>query len=209
MADAEVMVNNLAAVRDGRVWVPAEGASEFSLRLTPAVILVLEAAHAPVGCSALAGKLAAEFPQTGEARCTMLVAELLHARVLRSALRAPATTPDPASALPPGSLPAGGRGRAAVDMRLDASVRLPDAVATEAQTSGPMPPTSGGCAPVSPTGCCCPRGTSTCRWTSPATWTWTCSAPTSPGTRPLSCTRRRHRTPTGGSADARTASSSR
>jgi lantibiotic biosynthesis protein len=135
MADAEVMVNNLAAVRDGRVWVPAEGASEFSLRLTPAVALVREAARTPLRCSALAGKLAAEFPQAGEARCMALVTELLRARVLRSALRAPATTADPASALPAGSLPAGGRGRIAVDMRLDAGVRLPDSVATEAGTA--------------------------------------------------------------------------
>jgi lantibiotic biosynthesis protein len=65
MADAEVMVNNLATVRDGRVWVPAEGASEFSLRLTPAVALAREAARTPIRCSVLAGKLAAEFPQAG------------------------------------------------------------------------------------------------------------------------------------------------
>jgi hypothetical protein len=135
MADAEVMVNNLATVRDGRVWVPAEGASEYSLRLTPAVALVREAARSPVGCSALAGKLAAEFPQAGEDRCAVLVAELLQARVLRSALRAPATVTDPASALPAGTLPAGGRERVAVDVRLDASVRLPGAVATEAETA--------------------------------------------------------------------------
>jgi hypothetical protein len=135
MADAEVMVNNLAAVRDGRVWVQAEGASEFSLRLTPAVALVREVARTPLRCSTLAGKLAAEFPQAGEARCMALVTELLRARVLRSALRAPATTADPASALPAGSLPAGSRGRIAVDMRLDADVRLPDSVATEAGTA--------------------------------------------------------------------------
>jgi lantibiotic biosynthesis protein len=135
MADAEVTVNNLAIVRDGRVRVPAEGTSEFSLKLTPAAALVLEAARAPVRCSALAGKLAAEFPQAGEDRCATLVTELLRARVLRSALRAPATVADPASILPAGSLPAGGRGRIAVDMRLDASVRLPDAVATEAETA--------------------------------------------------------------------------
>jgi lantibiotic biosynthesis protein len=135
MADAEVMVNNLATVRDGRLWVPAEGASEFSLRLTPAVALAREAARTPIRCSVLAGKLAAEFPQAGEARCLALVTELLRARVLRSALRAPATTADPASALPAGSLPAGGRGRVAVDMRLDAGVRLPAAVATEAETA--------------------------------------------------------------------------
>jgi hypothetical protein len=135
MADAEVMLNNLAAVRDGRVWVPAEGASEFSLRLTPAVALVLQAARTPIRCSALAGKLTAEFPQAGEARCAALVTELLRARMLRSALRAPATIADPASALPAGSLPAGRGGRIAVDMRLDACVRLPDAVATEAESA--------------------------------------------------------------------------
>lgn len=135
MAGAEVMVNNLAVIRDGRVWVPAEGASEFSLRLTPALTLVLDAAQVPVRSSALAGKLAAEFPQAGEARCAALVAELLRARVLRSALRAPATVTDPATTLPAGRLPDGDRGRTAVDMRLDASVRLPDAVATEAETA--------------------------------------------------------------------------
>ena len=135
VADAEVMVNNLAAVRDGRVLVQAEGDSEFSVKQTPAVVLVLEAAQAPVRYSALAGKLAAEFPQAGESRCMELVTELLRARVLRSALRAPATVTDPASALPAGSLPVGDRGRIAVDMRLDASVRLPDAVATEAETA--------------------------------------------------------------------------
>jgi hypothetical protein len=135
MADAEVTVNNLATVRDGRVWVPADGASEFSLKLTPAVALVRVAARAPVRCSALAGKLAAEFPQAGEDRCAALVAELLQARVLRSALRSPATMTDPTSVLPAGVLPAGAQARAAVDMRLDASVRLPDAVATEAETA--------------------------------------------------------------------------
>jgi lantibiotic biosynthesis protein len=128
-------VNNLAVIRDGRVWVPAEGASEFSLRLTPALTLVLDAARVPVRASALAGKLAAEFPQAGEARCAALVAELLRARVLRSALRAPATVTDPATTLPAGRLPDGDRGRTAVDMRLDASVRLPDAVASEAETA--------------------------------------------------------------------------
>jgi hypothetical protein len=135
MADAEVMVNNLATVRDGRVWVPAEGSSEFSLKLTPAVALAREAARTPIRCSALAGKLAAEFPQADEARCMALVTELLRARMLRSALRAPATTADPASALPAGSLPVGGRGRIAVDLRLDAGVRLPAAVAAEAETA--------------------------------------------------------------------------
>jgi lantibiotic biosynthesis protein len=136
MADVEVMVNNLAAVRDGRVWVPAEGGSEFSLKLTPAVALVLETARSPVQWSALAGKLAAELPQAEESRCKTLVTELLRTRVLRSSLRVPATVTDPASALPVDSLPArGGRGRIAVDMRLDASVRLPDSVATETETA--------------------------------------------------------------------------
>src|SRR5258708_23000962 len=104
------MMNNLATVRDGRVRVPAEGASELSLKLTPAVALVREAARSPVRCSALAGKLAAEFPQAGEDRCAALVAELLQARVLRAALRTPATVTDPASVPPPCALPARRRG---------------------------------------------------------------------------------------------------
>ncbi|MEU4229632.1 lantibiotic dehydratase family protein [Nonomuraea sp. NPDC026600] len=133
MADVEVCVNNLAYVRVGRVFVPSEGASEYSLALTPPLALVLQAAKSPIRHAALAGKLAAEFPQA-EQRQAAFLAELLRLRLLRSALRAPATVVDPAAALPTGALD--GRMReAAVDVRLDAEVRLPETVAIEMETA--------------------------------------------------------------------------
>ncbi|MEU8246233.1 lantibiotic dehydratase [Nonomuraea sp. NPDC048916] len=135
MADVEVCVNNLARVGGGRVYVPSEGASEFSLALTPAVALVLDAARSPIQHSALVGKLAAEFPDEDEHRRIGLVAELLRTRLLRSALRAAATIVDPADALPTGVLGTREREAAAVDVRLDAEVRLPETVAVEMETA--------------------------------------------------------------------------
>ncbi|MGW0486456.1 lantibiotic dehydratase family protein [Nonomuraea sp. NPDC003214] len=131
--DVEVCVNNLARVRDGRVHVPADGADEFSVASTAAVELVLEAASSPIPYAALLGKLAAEFPQVEPSRRTELVAELLRTRLLRSRLRAPATVTNPANMVPP-ALPAACQ-RTAVDLRLDADVRLPETVATEVETA--------------------------------------------------------------------------
>ncbi|MFD9950242.1 lantibiotic dehydratase family protein [Nonomuraea sp. NPDC059023] len=133
MADVEVCVNNLARVRDGRVHVPAEGADEVSLAATAAVELVLQAAGSPIPHAALLGKLAAEFPQVAPGRRAELVAELLRTRLLRSRLRAPATIPNPAAVVPPTLLAA--CERTAVDLRLDAEVRLPASVAVEMETA--------------------------------------------------------------------------
>ncbi|WP_113704726.1 lantibiotic dehydratase family protein [Nonomuraea lactucae] len=134
MADVEVCVNNLTQVRDGRVFVPSKGASEFSLALTPALALVLQAAKSPIRHAALADKLAAEFPQVVEQRQAAFLADLLRVRLLRSALRAPATIVDPAAALPVGALDVRER-EAYVDVRLDADVRLPVTVAVEMETA--------------------------------------------------------------------------
>ncbi|GGK82027.1 hypothetical protein Sme01_62470 [Sphaerisporangium melleum] len=134
MAAVEVCVNNLAYVRGGRVFVPSEGASEFSLALTPALAHVLQVARSPIGHAALAGKLAAEFPHVDARRQAAFLAELLRLRVLRSALRAPATIVDPAAVLPAGSLEACER-EACVDVRLNAEVRLPETVAIEMETA--------------------------------------------------------------------------
>ncbi|MGS2645082.1 lantibiotic dehydratase family protein [Streptosporangium sp. G12] len=133
MAAVEVCVNNLVYVRDGRVFVPSEGASEFSLALTPALTLVLQAATSPIRYAALAGKLAAEFPQVEEHHQAAFLAELLRLRLLLSALRAPATVVDPAAVLPAVTLDARDR-EACVDLRLDATVRLPETVAVEMET---------------------------------------------------------------------------
>ncbi|WP_262386887.1 lantibiotic dehydratase family protein [Streptomyces sp. TRM49041] len=135
MADAEVCVNNLARQRSGRVYVPSEGASEFSLALTPALALVMDMARSPIRFSALADKLAAEFPDTTAHHRSRLLVQLLRVRLLRSSLRAPATVIDPASSLPPALLVDAWRHSAAPDLRLDAAVRLPQAVMTEAETA--------------------------------------------------------------------------
>ncbi|WP_433248979.1 lantibiotic dehydratase family protein [Streptosporangium sp. CA-135522] len=133
MAAVEVCVNNLVYVRGGRVFVPSEGASEFSLALTPALTLVLQAAKSPIRYAALAGKLAAEFPQVEGDRQAAFLAELLRLRLLLSALRAPATIVDPAAVLHAVALDARDR-EACVDLRLDAKVRLPETVAVEMET---------------------------------------------------------------------------
>ncbi|MER6913343.1 lantibiotic dehydratase family protein [Streptomyces sp. NPDC000594] len=135
MADIEVCVNTLAQRRGGRVFVPSEGASEFSLALTPALVLVLDAARAPIRSAALADKLSAEFPDTSERDRTKLIGELLRVRLLRSALRAPATVTDPSDVLPPALRERACGTSAAPDLRLDAAVRLPHSVLTEAETA--------------------------------------------------------------------------
>ncbi|MEV5413391.1 lantibiotic dehydratase family protein [Thermopolyspora sp. NPDC052614] len=134
VADVDLCVNNLARQRAGRVYVPSEGASEFSLALTPAVALVLDAARVPIRYSVLADKLAAEFPGTSERHRAGLLSELLRVRLLRSSLRAPATVVDPADILP-AALQDTGNKTAALDLRMDATVRLPQAVVTEAETA--------------------------------------------------------------------------
>lgn len=134
LAQVDLCVNNLARERGGRVYVPNEGASEFSIALTPAVALVLDAAREPIRCSALIGKLAAEFPGADERHRVRLLTELVRVRLLRSSLRAPATVVDPTDTLPATPRDSWCR-TGAPDVRLDATVRLPKAVATEAETA--------------------------------------------------------------------------
>jgi hypothetical protein len=134
MVDVEVCVNNLTRQRGGRVYIPSEGASEFSLALTPVVALVLDAARSPIRYADLADKLAAEFPEADERYRAGLLAQLLRVRLLRSALRAPATVVDPVERLPP-DLREAVNSAASPDLRLDATVRLPEAVAVEAATA--------------------------------------------------------------------------
>ncbi len=140
MAEVEVCVNNLVTVRGERVYVPAEGSDEKSLALTPVIAKVLEAAKTPVSSSVLLGKLVAEFPQSSESRCAAALGTLLEVGLLRSALRAPATTVDPGDVLPP-AWPAEVRGlgeKAALDVLLDADVQLPEAVGLEMETAASL-----------------------------------------------------------------------
>ncbi|OON76017.1 lantibiotic dehydratase [Streptomyces tsukubensis] len=135
VADLDLCVNNLAQQRSGRIYVPSEGASEFSLALTPAVVLVLTAARLPIRYSALADKLAAEFPTTTEHHRARMLAQLLEVRLLLSSLRAPATVVDPAGPVPPVLRENLRNNQAAPDLRLDATVRLPEVVMREAETA--------------------------------------------------------------------------
>lgn len=135
MADAEVCVNTLIRQRDEHIHVPSEGDAEFRLALTPALRLVLDLARSPIGYRQLSDKLAAEFPAVSDAVCDRLLGELLRVRLLRSSLRAPATTTDPASVLPPPARAQAAGLRTACDLRLDADVRLPEQVLTEAETA--------------------------------------------------------------------------
>lgn len=135
MADVDVCVNNLARQRGGRIHIPSEGASEFSLALTPALVLVLDTARSPMRFSALVGKLAAEFPNTAEHHRLGLLTQLLRVRLLLSSLRAPATVVDPAEPLPAALRQQTEARLSAPELRLDATVRLPRAVVTEAETA--------------------------------------------------------------------------
>ncbi|MFI0721898.1 lantibiotic dehydratase family protein [Streptomyces sp. NPDC021224] len=135
MADAEVCVNNLIRQRDQHVHVPSEGDAEFRLALSPALRLVLDLARYPIGYRQLSDKLAAEFPAVSGPACDGLLGELLRVRLLRSSLRAPATITDPAGVLPPTARDQATGLLTACDLRLDADVRLPVQVLTEAETA--------------------------------------------------------------------------
>lgn len=135
MADAEVCVNTLIYQRDQHIHVPSEGDAEFRLALSPALRIVLDLARSPIGYRQLSDKLAAEFPTvSGNAR-DRLLGELLRVRLLRSLLRAPATVADPTDVLPPAARAQAAGLRTACDLRLDADVRLPEQVLTEAETA--------------------------------------------------------------------------
>ncbi|MEV4997025.1 lantibiotic dehydratase family protein [Streptomyces niveus] len=135
MADTQVCVNTLVRQCDPHLYVPSEGDAEYRLALSPALRLVLDLARSPIRYRHVAEKLAAEFPTVSEAARNKLLGELLRVRLLRSSLRAPATVVDPTDALPLGARTQVRGQRSACDLRLDAEVRLPGEVLTEAGTA--------------------------------------------------------------------------
>ncbi|MER5440813.1 lantibiotic dehydratase family protein [Streptomyces sp. NPDC002790] len=135
MANVEVCVNNLIRQQDQHIHVPSEGDAEFRIGLNPALRLVLDLARSPIAYSQLSDKLAAEFPTVSGAARDRLLGELLRVRLLRSSLRASATVADPADVLPPAVRVRAAALRSACDLRLDADVRLPRTVLTEAETA--------------------------------------------------------------------------
>jgi lantibiotic biosynthesis protein len=132
-----VVTNTLGYPRGG-VWVlpcaRAEGDQiwDVEIDLTGPVRSAIETASAPIAFSELAAKVA-DGLATDTATAERLLAALVNAGVLLSAVRPPMTVTDPAAHLARHiDLPEPG-GRIAVDLRVDCSVTLPPAVVREAQ----------------------------------------------------------------------------
>ncbi|MFB7677034.1 lantibiotic dehydratase [Kitasatospora purpeofusca] len=156
----DVVANNTVQVRGERLVVPhrplarpglGTAAAETTLRRTRPVALAVETCHDPVRFRDLAEKVRAEFPTATAEQVTNVLTELVAHRALITSLHAPSTVTDPvthlhttvqgagAGDLPgvaeildnlrtDGTDPAG----SAVDLRLDADIVLPQAVADEA-----------------------------------------------------------------------------
>ncbi|MFE7190395.1 lantibiotic dehydratase [Kitasatospora sp. NPDC057541] len=159
LARLDVAANNTVQARGDRLVVPHRPlarpdhgtAAETSLRHTPPVALVLAAAHRPFPFQELAAKVHTEFPGATGDQVTGALSELVAHQVLITNLRAPATETDPeghllaalervgvehseevAEVLADLRAVDGGRPEPAVDLRLDADLVLPQAVAEEA-----------------------------------------------------------------------------
>ncbi|MFE7115119.1 lantibiotic dehydratase [Streptomyces sp. NPDC057654] len=100
-----VVVDNTCFVRGTKLVVPCQQpphnrdrgrgvAEEVSLRYTRAVKTVLDAAESPVPVGDLAGKVAAEYPDTPSEVIDRLLTDLVARRVLLSSLHPPMTVTD-------------------------------------------------------------------------------------------------------------------
>ncbi|WP_308122015.1 lantibiotic dehydratase family protein [Streptomyces sp. TRM70350] len=176
----DVVRNNLAARRGGRLHVPHGGPMGATVRRTSAVRVIEALARRPVRFAALAEQLAASFSRTEPQTIGALLGALVREKFLITGLRAPMTDTDPLSRLierlhgvDAGTVPQAaealheleavqravhehnrrpasaqglareertgrlrglsdaGRSPLAVDLRLDAEVRIPEAVAQE------------------------------------------------------------------------------
>ncbi|MET7902604.1 lantibiotic dehydratase [Streptomyces sp. NPDC005355] len=176
----DVVLNNLAARRGGRLHVPHGRPMGATIRRTSAVRVIEELARRPVHFAALAEQLAASFPRTEPQKIRTLLGALVREKFLITSLRAPMTDTDPLSHLierlhgaDAGTVPEvaqvlheleavqravhehnrrpasaqgpareeltgrlrglsdAGRSPLAVDLRLDAEVRIPESVAQE------------------------------------------------------------------------------
>ncbi|MDG4803703.1 lantibiotic dehydratase [Micromonospora sp. WMMD980] len=97
-----VVSNSAAAVRGEQLVVPHQPVAdqrgvlptEVTIRLTPALRLVLDAAQTPVPVADLVAKLHAEFPDAPVAPIEAMVSTLVSRRALLTNLHAPSTDPD-------------------------------------------------------------------------------------------------------------------
>ncbi|MFF0161677.1 lantibiotic dehydratase [Streptomyces sp. NPDC005263] len=176
----DVVLNNLAARRGGRLHVPHGGPMGATVRRTSAVGVIEDLARRPVHFTALAEQLAASFRSAEPQNIRTLLGALVREKFLITSLRAPMTSTDPLSHLierlhgaGAGTVPEvaqvlheleavqlavhehnrrpasvqgpareeltgrlrrlsdAGRSPLAVDLRLDAEVRIPESVAQE------------------------------------------------------------------------------
>jgi hypothetical protein len=132
-----VVTNSLGYQRGGKWVLPcarAEGDRRWDaeIRLTAPVEAAIQAARSPVGFAELTAKIAGP---TDETKAERLLADLVHAGVLLSALRPAMTVTDPlAYATRRYAAPDPGD-RVAVDLRADVAVTLPPAAARGGQGS--------------------------------------------------------------------------
>ncbi|WP_172384662.1 lantibiotic dehydratase [Streptomyces sp. MNP-20] len=174
-----VVVNGLCFVRGGRLvlpfapagagpgptasdgpsgGVPGDRPTSRTLRRTPVVRAVAEAAARPVPCGDLIREVEARFPGAPEGAVAGLVAQLIGAEVLLTELRPPLDAPDPLAhveALLPAATPAArwtaalrasladyrrtplGEGRAAWRRALELAATGPDAASGPDAATGP------------------------------------------------------------------------
>lgn len=95
----DVVLNNLAVRRGGRLHVPHGGPMGATLRRTSAVRVIEGLARKPVRFAALAEQLAASFPRTEPQKIRTLLGSLVREKFLITSLRAPMTDTDPLSHL--------------------------------------------------------------------------------------------------------------
>ncbi|MFF7309577.1 thiopeptide-type bacteriocin biosynthesis protein [Streptomyces sp. NPDC008137] len=95
----DVVLNNLAVRRGGRLHVPHGGPMGATVRRTSAVRVIEDLAHGPVRFAALAEQLAAAFPRTELKAVGTLLGALVREKFLITSLRAPMTDTDPLSHL--------------------------------------------------------------------------------------------------------------
>ncbi|MCZ4506750.1 lantibiotic dehydratase [Streptomyces sp. ActVer] len=91
----DVVLNNLAVRRGGRLHVPHGGPMGATVRRTSAVRVIEDAARGPVRFAALAEQLAASFPRTEPKTIGTLLGALVREKFLITSLRAPMTDTDP------------------------------------------------------------------------------------------------------------------
>ncbi|MEU0519730.1 lantibiotic dehydratase [Streptosporangium sp. NPDC006007] len=90
----DVVFNNLATQRGGRLQIPQGGPNRVSIRRTSVIRFVQDTAFVPVRFAAVADKLA-QTAGVERGKATGLLAELVRRGFLITALRAPLTVTDP------------------------------------------------------------------------------------------------------------------